>query len=105
MKLITILKFSLILLCLLNPSFILSVKTTPNEPVSASQAKPSDTSPVLPTGKATKYLFMYKYPLLKSEPLHKMNNFSFKNVQFSSDQIAIYASTNENDVVNFIFKN
>ena len=106
MKIITNLKFYLILLCLLNPSFILSIQKKPDEQESASEVspKPSDTSPVLSTGQATKYLFMYKYPVIMNEPLHKMNLFSYKNVQFSSDQIAFYESTNDSDVVNIILK-
>ena len=72
--------------------------------------KPAET---VDTGvKASKYLFMYRYPLVKNEPNHKLNSFTYKNVLFSEDQVVYYESTNESDQVSsnntqkkIIFKN
>lgn len=101
MKFITKIKIFLILLCLTNPYEIISLTTTGTD---ASQIAPSGAAPrlVIPTlseTKASKYLFMYKYPALKDEPDHKLNSFNYKNIMFTSDQIVIFASSNDNDVV------
>ena len=44
---------------------------------------------------AKKFLFMYKYPLLKDDPNHKLNIFTFKNVLFSNDEVVFFESLNE----------
>jgi len=49
--------------------------------------------------KALKFLFMYKYPAVKSNKSHKLNVFTYKNVLFSDDQIVFFESTNEGDPV------
>jgi hypothetical protein len=52
--------------------------------------------------KPSKYLFMYKYPLVKNEPNHKLNSFTYKNILFSEDQVVYFESTNESDQVSSI---
>jgi hypothetical protein len=105
MKLFTKIKIFLILLCLINPYEIISLTTNnPFAAPSSSTFAPSGSAPRLVTPtlsetKASKYLFMYKYPALKNEPDHKLNSFNYKNIMFTSDQIVIFASSNDNDVV------
>ena len=55
--------------------------------------------------KTKKFLFMYKYPLLKDDPNHKLNIFTYKNVLLSEDQMVFFESTNEGDPVKIFFKN
>ncbi len=68
-----------------------------------SNLTPSSAQPLAPLPdqslKASKFLFMYKYPLVQNEPNHKLNVFTYKNVLFSPDQIVYFGSTNEADPV------
>ena len=100
MKLITLGK--LFLLYVLYSSLILLINCEPKDTQASGQNplnKNQDDQliPIDTTLKALKYLFMYRYPLLKNNKNHKLNSFTYKNVLFTDDQIVYFESTNESD--------
>lgn len=85
------LRLVLIMVLILFPANFIQVHT--NKIAEASSQAPD------PSLKPSKFLFMYKYPLVQNEPNHKLNVFTYKNVLFSNDQIVYFASSNEADPV------
>ena len=77
---------------------------TPATPPAGAPAGGAPTFDLKAKGvRVEKMLFMYKYPPIQSEPNHKMNLFSYKNILFNEDQIAFFSSIDENLGVKFFF--
>jgi hypothetical protein len=99
MKLITL--KNIFLVCLLYSSLISLTNSqqseNQNQPNQPNTTQNNQLIPIDTSLKASKYLFMYRYPLLKNNINHKLNSFTYKNVLFTDDQIVYFESTNESD--------